>query len=215
MAELPPTVPLKVLYLGHSFVRRISDYIDLHPTHLNFGLSSSTHDIHFIGRPGGHARHLARAFPAVLELAPDLVFLDIGTNDLTVMHPQELFSQVMATARGLVNTCGVKTVVLLQVLPRTVEGRFGQPAEFQTKVEQYNNIIQSNVYHQKFIDPVYNVPSTPITYWFHRGFRSDIGSLIVDGVHLNQTGLPLYIKSLKRAILRFSPEVRRQLALSS
>ena len=74
-------------------------------------------------------------------------------------------------------------------------------------------ISGSNVYHQKIIDPVYL--STPITYWFHRGFTANIGSLILDSVHLNQTGIPLYIKSLNRANLRFSPEVLQQLTLSS
>ena len=164
--------------------------------------------IHFISRPGCHVRTLKNSFPQVLEIQPDIIFLDIGTNDLTVMSPQQLFSQVFTVASNLFNLCQVKRVVLLQVLPRTVEGRWGQPPPFQAKVAAYNHLLESQVYQDK------QLPSGQVAnigFWFHKGFRNDISSLIVDGVHLNNTGLPLYIRSLRRAVLKSSPQVRRAL----
>jgi len=181
--------PIKVLVLGHSFVHRASDYIDLNPTLANLGLSSSTHEIHFIGRPGYHARTLRNCFRQVNLIRPSLVLLDIGTNDLTYMSPDALFSQVYAVAKDLVVLCGVSRVVLLQVLPRTVEGRWGQPESFTDKVNWYNILLKGHVY-QNILSPIFQVPSTPISYWFQKGFRQDISSLISDGVHLNEVGLP-------------------------
>ena len=200
--------PLTVLILGHSFVRRATDYIQLNPTLSNLGLSKDTHDIHFISRPGCHARNLRNSFSQILEIQPDLILLDIGTNDLTVMSPQQLFSQVYAVAQDIIDMCQVKRVVLLQVLPRTVEGRWGQPPPFQEKVESYNSLLKSQVYQDKMSSVS---PQPTIGFWFHKGFRTDISSLISDGVHLNDAGLPLYIRSLRRAVLKASPEVRRAL----
>ena len=207
MAEAEVSPPLKVLILGHSFVRRATDYMETHNTMNNLSLSYSTHDIQFISRPGCHARNLCNAFPQVRLIKPSLVFLDIGTNDLTVMSPDQLFTQVHEVARELIQSCGVNRVVLLQVLPRTVHGRWGQPQPFQDKVARYNELIKTNVYQNK-LAPMYAIPRLAISFWFHKGFRQDIASLIVDGVHLNSTGLPLYIRSIKRAVLKFSPRVR-------
>ena len=165
--------PIKVLVLGHSFVRQLLTTLTIHgctPALNNLGLSSSTHEVHFIGRPGCHARTLRNCFRQVNVIKPSLVLLDIGINDLTLMFPDALFSQVNAVAKDLVQLCGVSRVVLLQVLPPTVEGRWGQPESFMEKVNWYNILLKGHVY-QDNLSPIFQVPSTPISYWFHKGFR--------------------------------------------
>ena len=104
MAETEVSAPLKVLILGHSFVCRATNNMETNNTLNNLSLSYSTHDIHFISRPGRHARNLRNAFPQVRLITPSLVFLDIGTNDLTVMTPEQLFSHVHDVAKELIQS---------------------------------------------------------------------------------------------------------------
>ena len=204
--------PLKVVILGHSFVRRTSDYINqdksgaLH----NFGLSPTTHTISFISRPGGKARNMKNAYSQIQAIEPDLVLLDIGTNDLQSSSPSVLVSQVYNIFRTLVYFCNVKMVVFLQVLPRTVYGRYGAPLSFQAKVAEYNQHLKTHVFQNK-ICHIFGRTPVPIRFWYHKGFTTKWESFITDGVHLNPQGLALYIRSLRRAVLKFSPSVRQLL----
>ena len=50
------------LILGHSFVIRVTDYIQLHLTLSNLGISKDTHVIHFIDESGCHAGSIRKYF---------------------------------------------------------------------------------------------------------------------------------------------------------
>ena len=75
----------RVLILGHSFIRRLRDFIIKNsPTYnLNLNINASV-TIHWHG-VGGRTIDKVRRFDLteVERFKPDVVFLQIGTNDLT------------------------------------------------------------------------------------------------------------------------------------
>ena len=136
--------PVKVAVIGHSFVRRADDF--LHDSGIfNLNLDLSTHDIRFFSRSGCHARHLQQFYPNLESFKPDMVVIDVGTNDLADQDfsPQLLLDTIFIIAKRLVNNLQVKSIVVLQVLHRTTHGRFGLPQWFCYKVDEYNKLLSS------------------------------------------------------------------------
>ena len=85
----------KVLILGHSFVKRL--YQDISRgfddrADLNFGLEGSL-SVHFYG-VGGRTVDKLRAFDLgiINSLSPEIVILEIGTNDLANLPPEMVSS---------------------------------------------------------------------------------------------------------------------------
>lgn len=155
------------------------------------------------GRGGAYARHLPELY-AKCNTTPDMVVIDIGTNDLSMVHTtqeaMDIAKRVFDFARSLVAR-GVKRVVILEVLPRTRHGRHGAPRSFDVLVDSYNSRMSRLCSR--------NPESNPISYWFHEDLSRQTESFIMDGVHLNDAGLVRYLESLHEAILRFSQNLDR------
>ena len=183
-----------VLVLGHSFVRRAFDYMQTKDLR-NLNLPSEHFIVTFSGR-GGASLDVMSALYTDCGFTPDLVILDIGTNDLASVtctrQATNIASRAFDFALHLIAQ-GVKHVVILEVLPR-MGGHYWTPA-FAPHAKAYNRHILALVYHHK--DP------TPISFWFHAGLASNPDYFAADGVHLSDSGTSKYIKSLKRAILKF------------
>ena len=195
-SEVLSSSPLKVVILGHSFVCRTSDFINqdkLGALH-NFGLSPTTHTISFISRPGGKARNMNNAYSQIQAIEPDLVLLDIGTNDLQSSSPSVLVSRVYIIFRTLVHFCNV-----LQVLFMVVIGPLS-PSNLRWQH------LWSHVFKNK-ICSIHGRTPVPICYWYHKGFATNWESFITDGVHLNPQGVDEH--SLCWAVLKFFPSVHQ------
>ena len=186
--------------IGHSFVRRADQHLQSIQMN-NLGLPLFSHKVEFLGLGGAHILDLIPLFQSSSNL-PDVVIIDIGTNDLTNYRapPHTLALQVFNVARRLITHHNVAHVVILQVLPRTTWGRHGQPQSFCSRVSRFNAMLESLVYQYK--------ARFPVSCWMHKGMRSNINNFISDGVHLNPLGLTKYIKSIKRAILAISRSIR-------
>lgn len=93
MASATPTV----LILGHSFVKRLKNDLeagfDLR-VDLNFNLHGSAF-IHMFGVGGRTVAKLRdHDMHVVTRLAPDVVILEIGTNDLSGSGPEVVASEI-------------------------------------------------------------------------------------------------------------------------
>ena len=67
----------------------------------------------------------------MLNFRPQVVLIDIGTNDLQYTSAAVVAQQVFQAACRLVHYYQVTHVVILEVLPRSNKGRFAGTPAFQ------------------------------------------------------------------------------------
>ena len=102
MASSPPSV----LVLGHSFIQRLQDdlrsHFDLRADD-TFGLSDGA-IAHLHGVGGLTVARLRRDLGIVSSLSPQLVILEIGTNDLARLRPGVAGSEIEELVLLLLDT---------------------------------------------------------------------------------------------------------------
>jgi lysophospholipase L1-like esterase len=105
--------PPKVLVLGHSFVRRLKS--DLH-VHQDTQMSptfklNGTAQVYMHGIGGRTFRKVRNHdLGVVARLSPDIVILEIGTNDLSLLPPEVMGSEIEELVYLLRQTYHVKVV---------------------------------------------------------------------------------------------------------
>ena len=85
-----------VLVLGHSFVRRTKEALEAKfdpRADISFGISDDA-IVHLHGKGGRTVLGLCTDLDIVSSLAPDVVILDIGTNDLAASGPEVVGSRI-------------------------------------------------------------------------------------------------------------------------
>ena len=117
MSLTPPTY----LIFGHSFVRRLKTdqkrHFDLRAIE-NFGLEG-TAVVHMHGVGGRTVKKLRQHDIHILSrLQPDIVILDIGTNDLSNTDPVLVGSEIEEFVQSLLIQYKVKVVELCHVTAR-------------------------------------------------------------------------------------------------
>ena len=76
--------PLKVPVYGHSFVCRLLEFVQSGSDHINLGLDFATFQIEFNEQGGLSLNHrLLESFDESLRVS-DILFVDLGSNDLSV-----------------------------------------------------------------------------------------------------------------------------------
>lgn len=196
----------KVLILGHSFVKRLFDFIrrsNYHSVDFNMNLDPLREKVYLRGYPGGNLEVInSRGLGEIRRLQPDLVFLQIGSNDLCKQQ-----NSVMDVARGIIEfvlklrySYGVHKVAVLQILhrlPPTKEIRYEVDTVWFNQRCDELNLYLSNYFKDNKVEKV--------CFWRHSGFWSDENKQRVfspDGVHLNNMhGYPKYYQSLRAAIV--------------
>ena len=187
-----PCTPVRVLVLGHSFVRRLHDHLD-RSAYASFGLRPAGHVVKLVGMSCLRFPRLLRNLRAVCEPGYDLVLLDFGTNDLAAGCGAELLAdRVIAVSETLLCSYGVKRVVVMEVFPHT-HGRYRCPPAFNLEARRYNILIR---------DRLSSHPQ--IHFHHHQGLVANWQQYLVDGIHLNDRGMAKYSTSVRRAILRHS-----------
>jgi hypothetical protein len=201
-AAFQPTV----LVLGHSFVRRLSDFVHERRESCvpNFDLPCN---VKFIGTGGLRVYNLWAYLDDVSRILPDIVVLDVGTNDLSSDNscPGELADSVHRFAEHLINNFGVKTVNIAQIF-RRLPGAERTPVDFNSKVFAYNAALQSLCLRSQAVSP-----SSPIAMFFFRGMSQCWEQYLnpVDGVHFSviplqsatHSGSYRYYRAIKTSII--------------
>ena len=187
--------PKSVLVLGHSYVRRLGEFVhqsswDVSP---NFGLKESQGTVYFAGYGGASVHRIHALLREVLErFMPDVVVLQVGSNDVRSNgdDPEYLADRLLGLARRLRDEFGITNVIVSQLFFRTV-----------VPCQHYNGIIHEINLHleNKLQDERY------LSFWKHFGFwNPEVRALLQhqDGVHFNDLGNYKFYKSLRGAILK-------------
>jgi len=180
----------RVLVLGHSFIRRLRDFIvkNAPDYHLNLNLTDSvTVQWHGVG---GRTIAKVRQFDLgeVIRFRPDIVFLQIGTNDLVQrgMSPLTVGSAIEDFVRLLHDEYGVRLICVGQTIRRHLAGNFN--ANVRLLAQYLKTVLE---------------PLPFAIYWTHRGFwRASNSYLSYDGVHLNREGQHKLFKSIRGAVMQ-------------
>ena len=183
----------KVHILGHSFDKHLSRDISRgsnNRTELNFGLQGSL-SVHFYGVSGRTVDKLhAFNLGVVNSLAPEIVILEIGTNDLANLPPEVIGSALDDLIQLLLSSFPVHVVGWCYVIPRGLShpdsALFRQGAEI---LNSYVSVV---------------LDSTPDVFcWHHRVFNHPAKDYYLpDGVHLNSVSQYQLYHSSRRAILK-------------
>ena len=179
----------RVLILGHSFIRRLRDFIIRNSPTYNLNLNINTPvTIHWHG-VGGRTIDKVRRFDLteVERFKPDVVILQIGTNDLTRRRssPASVGSAIEDLVCLLHNEYGVRLVCVGQTVKRHPVGTFN--ANVQILAQYLQGVLE---------------PLPFAIYWTHRGFwRASRSYLSYDGVHLNTEGQHKLYRSVRGAVL--------------
>ena len=212
--------PLKVSVYGHSFVRRLSEFVQSDSDHMNLGLDFATFEIGFYGQGGLSLNHrLLESFDESLR-GSDILFVDLGSNDLcpldyskekkkvgTSSHDnkekkksenenlvEDLADQLVSFIARKKSSLSVKVLVLGQILHRFIEPYEG----YNENVDTLNKLL-----FQKINTPAYQ--SLKIFFWRHQCglWGLDNSDYRPDGIHLSwNRGYPKYFRSVRDCILR-------------
>ena len=182
----------KVLVLGHSFVKRLKNDLDKnfdHRTSRTCGLVG-TAEVHLQGTGGRTVGKLqSYDLHVVRQLMPDIVILEVGTNDLPSVAPEVVGSSVEDLVVTLKSIYSEAVVCVCHVIPRG-ESTI-RPLYFWERakvLQQYLEVVLDS------LDCVF--------CWRHKAFtRPDQDFYLRDRVHLNARGQYLLYRSYRGAIL--------------
>ena len=154
-----------------------------------FSSLSGIADIHFNGVGGRKIVKFRKFdFHVVHELVPDVIILELSSNDLVELWPQTVGSELESLVRELCEIDSVPFVVVVQVL----RGHTPNSLEYNCKVgklPQYLKVVLE--------------PLPFCYYWRHRGFWKSKSELFLpDGVHLNNLGNYKFMRSIRGAVLQ-------------
>ena len=178
--SMASSVP-SVLVLGHSFIRRLRGDLRSHfdsRADDTFGLSDDA-IVHLHGVGGLTVARLRRDLGMVSSLSPQVVILELGTNDLTRLRLEVAGSEIE-------DTFSVRVIGVCKVLPRVRAPFFNGAASIL------------NQYLCGVLEPIPNV-----FCWRHRGFDNpSVHPYLPDGVHVNSFGQYCLYRSYRGAILK-------------
>ena len=194
-----------VLVAGHSFVHRYHEYLNRKNKSQNsysICLGLPCENIYITGKGGLKSDEdgLNYIITKTKWVYPDLVVIELGTNDLAVEAKDDI-DQVNKTLRNLFYICeqlfvlGVQKIVLCEIIAcRRLRGKTTQ-AEFDRKRQCHNSLLQN-----------FNKLNPNIIIWKHK--RSKLRNLkdteiTSDQIHITTDhGFKLYNFSIRSAIIK-------------
>ena len=206
------TSPLRVLVLGHSFIRRTFDFIQTNlKEYENFHLKYDQVQVSFLGIGGATIKSMldkltTKQVDVVDIVRPEVVIIQLGTKELFKhkTRPDRLGETMKLLVDELLDR-RVRRVVICKTVFR---GKAGMPKgmrHFNGRVTVYNNWVKLNL------------TSDPrVTTWNHRGFTQNIEKHVDGkGTHMNYYGQVKIYRSYKGAILYYLRELRPALTVQT
>ena len=201
---------IDVLFLGHSFVRRLQNDIDsgkIPNSHTNFGLNQC--QVHYVHNGGWSLLPDYNKFLREIEVRiPKATYsgrfkvavLQIGGNDVDgKVCPLSLASKLDDFVRWLESMYGINNTYICEIFTRP-KPRKCTPEEYE---KRRNDAM-------RFLDTMLS-DSDSVKIWRHRRiFHSPNNMFLRDGVHLNDSGTKKFYESIKRAIIMVVEEFKRK-----
>jgi hypothetical protein len=196
--------PTSVLLIGHSYIRRLGDYMRAVPGAGNLGFDVDQVTVHCFGqgggsiRPGDPRRNVLNILSQALPTQPSVIFFHMGENDIGVLGYEQIASAIMSLSYYVSSVSSVKFFVCSELLPFP---KFAQqfdcdPADVVGRV----NSALSTAIEVRGISP--SPGAMAMKFWHHEcGFWSPTVDLFrEDRVHLNDVGMERYFRSVRAAI---------------
>ena len=145
----------------------------------------------FWGSAGGRLRKSQKFdLGFVCAWKPDIIILELGTNDLTKFSPESVGSSLEEVVQLLYENCSVKVIGVCQEIKRCPP---------PPKVLDFNSrVIKLHKYLMVVLEPLQFC-----FYWWHIGFwNPSSGIYLEDGIHLNNLGLIKLYRSYRGAVLK-------------
>ena len=182
-----------VLFSGHSFIKRLKRDLRSHfdpraDSNFKLGGTVSVH-LHSVG---GRTVAKLRSFDlrVVQQIAPDILILEIGTNDLVDTSPEVVGSEIESLVCLLLEYYKVRVVCVCHVIPR------GHSHDEAASFAEHVEILQ------QYLDVVLS-PIPKVFCWLHKAFSHPGKDFYLpDGVHVNPGGQYYLYRSYRGAILR-------------
>ena len=181
--------PPRILILGHSFIRRLAGFLHKRGHEHLMAKLSSLGSVNFHG-VGGRTVAKVRKFDLsiICRLSPDIIVLELGSNDLTKLPAQTVGSDLETLVRYLHNEFNVKSIAVCQVIWR-----------HSPECTAYNfKVTKLHLYLKAVLAPI-----PYCLYWRHRGFWNSRKNIYLpDGVHLNDLGNLKLFRSIQGAVIK-------------
>ena len=141
---------VRLLVVGHSFIGRLANAAGEHPD-IPDDLSLQDHQVNYLYKRGGRLSDIIRMLPLITKYKPDIVFLQVGGNDIspTVPNGLTIADEILSLAQQIIaqSTC-----------QRVYVGQFFQrfPGKYLThpQSEAYN--AQARIANQHIKDSVHD-----------------------------------------------------------
>ena len=187
----------EILIIGHSFVRRLRDYlVRVYGQFNNLNIQYNVANIDWFSVGGATVEtFLYQQLQVIEQYHPDIVYIALGSNDLARWDADPV--QVGTLIEDLVRQMrhlNVSQVIVGQTIFR---GEHGIPHQ----ILDYNERV---VYLNAYLSFALQDDAIPGSFfWHHIGmWNNHLLVLGRDGTHLNRLGLHRYYRSVRGAILR-------------
>ena len=178
-----------VAVVGHSFVSRLATFSLVHRS-MNLDLDQR-YQVTFISRGGLKVQQLYSLTQDIVSASRDVIYLEIGTNDLANSTSVDVGDEVLAFASYLTVMAEVRSVVISQMFYRdSTISMYPVDDDFNDRVFLYNKYMFEAT---KSLDNIH--------FWTHKGVWADWQQYLLDGVHFNDEGNTKYFNSVRGAVI--------------
>ena len=176
--------PVKILIVGHSYVRRLKEHVDKDITNANMGLKPTECQVVFFGKGGAtiyRDRDLLTRY--VRTVKPDIVFIHIGENDLRYKAASQLGNTLEEFFLEISGLARLTIVSQLLCFPVNIDRKPEFVGLNSKLAEEFKDLER-------------------VVLWKHcAGFwKADSTMFDRYGVHLNDKGMRRYWHSVRYAL---------------
>ena len=167
ISACPAAMGVKILVMGDSFIANFKEFLKKNWEEYSFSLNLHLREvmIQYSSKRGGTVQKLqTHQLQDVTDFEPDIVFLQIGSNDLFdgANSPESVARSIIDLADKLVSEYKVKFVAVMQIFHRLHPSR---PVRYPVDPAWYNPRVDStNLKLSELTNPVHSC------LWRHKGF---------------------------------------------